>query len=113
MPLALMTSEALPHWSLPPERAPPWLSIESSLLDFLSPLSLTFASLPMKAKTHPIILHLKVIWKKKVSSAYKSDSHLSPSACFWLNPKLQIDKKKKKETNKKTFTGKYGLKKAL
>ena len=52
------------HWTLPPERAPPWYSIEQSALAPISPLECPSIKLDRKVITHPIISHLKLIWIK-------------------------------------------------
>ncbi len=54
----------LAHWSLPPERAPPWYCIEQAVMAPLSPMQVLSTKLSKKAKTHPIISHLKLIWTK-------------------------------------------------
>lgn len=81
----------LAHWSLPPERAPPWYSIEQSALAPLSPLQSLSIKLARKAKAHPIIAHLKSMWIK-IARIFKLDPYLNVSSSVWLNPKLCISK---------------------
>lgn len=82
----------LAHWTLPPERAPPWLFIESSLFEKLPLIHIITSKLSQVTKTHPIIGHMCWIWKR-TSSIFKLDPYLNASACLWLNHKLLIDKK--------------------
>ena len=86
MPLA---SGHLAHWSLPPERAPPWFPIESSLCAPLRPVHLITAGLSADEKSHPLISNLQLIWKK-VAGISESESHKHLSASIWLNQKLLI-----------------------
>ena len=81
----------LAHWSLPPERAPPWYSIEQAVVAPLSPLQVLSTQLSKEAKTHPIISHLKLIWTK-VARIFKFNPFLNVSSSIWLNPKLRIGK---------------------
>ncbi len=82
----------LTHWSLPPERAPPWLYIKSTLCDALPPLHFVTATSPRETQTHPILANMQWIWKR-ISIKLKFNLHLNLSASIWLNPKLKIDKK--------------------
>lgn len=81
----------LAHWSLPPERAPPWYGMEQAVMAPLSPIQVLSTKLSKKAKTHPIISHLKLIWTK-VARIFKFDPFLNVSSSIWLNPKLRIGK---------------------
>ncbi len=51
----------LSHWSLPPERAPPWYKIEQSALPSILLLHSLSTKVVGKVKNHPIISHLNVI----------------------------------------------------
>lgn len=82
----------LAHWTLPPERAPPWFQIENYLCDSLPLIYFTTAQLPETASDHPIFLHLRWVWKR-LSSIFKCNFYLNPSASIWLNPRLLIGKK--------------------
>lgn len=81
----------LAHWSFPPERAPPWYCLEQAVVAPLSPMQVLSTKLSKKAKTHPIIAHLKLIWTR-VARIFKFDPFLNVSSSIWLNPKLRIDK---------------------
>lgn len=81
----------LAHWSLPPERAPPWYCLEQAVVAPLSPMQVLSTKLSIKAKTHPIHAHLKLIWTR-VAQIFKFDPFLNVSSSIWLNPKLRIDK---------------------
>lgn len=79
----------LSHWALPPERAPPWYTIEQSICTSVPPLLFLSARLPSDALTHPVVSHIQVIWKK-VSRIFQIDPYLSLSSGIWVNPKLLI-----------------------
>lgn len=81
----------LAHWSLPPERAPPWYGIEQSVLAPLSPLQTLSIKLAREAKAHPIITHLKLM-RTKVARVFNLDPYLNVSSSIWLHPKLCIGK---------------------
>lgn len=81
----------LAHWFLPPERAPPWFTLESDLCNPLSPAYLVTAQLPPEVNKHPVISHLQWVWRKVAQSA-KINPYLHSHAGIWLNPKLFIDK---------------------
>ena len=82
----------LAHWSLPPERAPPWFQIEKHFCDALPLIYFTTAQLPEAVSDHPIFLHLRWVWKR-MSLLFKFNLYHNPSSCIWLNPKLLIDKR--------------------
>lgn len=81
----------LAHWSLPPERAPPWYKIEQSALPSISLLQSISIKLVGKVKKHPIISHLNAIWLK-ISRLHSFNPYLNVSSSIWLNPKLCINK---------------------
>lgn len=81
----------LAHWTLPPERAPPWYSIEQSALAPISPLECLSIKLDRKVITHPIISHLKSMWIK-VARLFNLDPYLNACSSIWMNPKLCINK---------------------
>ena len=81
----------LAHWSLPPERAPPWYSIEQSALAPISPLECLSIKLDRKVTTHPIISHLKLMWIK-IARLFNLDPYLNACSSIWMNPKLCINK---------------------
>ncbi len=76
-------------WSLPPERAPPWYTIESSLCKPLQPIHSVTTKLTVKEQTHPILSHMQWLWKR-VAAMCKFDPHRHLSASIWLNHKLCI-----------------------
>lgn len=51
----------LAHWALPPERAPPWYSIEQSVSAPLPLLHCLSTKLSKHERAHPIISHLQGI----------------------------------------------------
>ena len=79
------------HWALPPERAPPWFNLESSLCNPLPPMHYITTKLSPVIQTHPIILHIQWVWKK-MAFIFKFNAHLHNAASIWLNPKLCIGK---------------------
>lgn len=80
----------LAHWSLPPERAPPWHCIEQSVapVPLIQCLSIKLSG---ELKTHPVFSHLIVLWSK-VAKQFNLDPHLNVFSSIWLNPKLCINK---------------------
>lgn len=77
------------HWSLPPEGAPPWYTIESSLCKPLHPIHIVTTKLTADEQTHPILSHMQWLWKR-VAAMCKFDPHHHLSASIWLNHKLLI-----------------------
>lgn len=75
----------LAHWSLPPDRAPPWYCTEQSVLARLTPLQSLSTKLAIEAKAHPIIAHLKLMWTK-VARMFNLDPYLNASFSICLNP---------------------------
>uniref|UniRef100_A0A669DHM2 Reverse transcriptase domain-containing protein n=1 Tax=Oreochromis niloticus TaxID=8128 RepID=A0A669DHM2_ORENI len=81
----------LAHWFLPPEKAPPWFSIESTACSPFTPLYSLSTNLSPHIQSHPVFSHLKEIWKR-MSKLFKFDPYLNQSAGIWYNPKLSIAK---------------------
>lgn len=79
----------LVHWALPPERAPPWYTIEQSMCISLTPLLFLSARMPPNARSHPVVSHFQGLWKK-VSCIFKINPFLSLSSGLWDNPKLLL-----------------------
>ncbi|KAJ0061406.1 hypothetical protein NL108_018634 [Boleophthalmus pectinirostris] len=79
------------QWALPPERAPPWMGIESKLFSPLSPIDALAIKKTPQIKSHPIIANLLNVWKK-ISHIFNLNVHLNTESCIWNNPKLLIDK---------------------
>ena len=86
------TMRHMVQWTLPPERAPPWFSLESALSDPLTPVEYLTSALDEFSLSHPIISHIHWVWKK-VGRLFKFNPFLHWSAGIWDNPKLRIDKK--------------------
>lgn len=82
------TLRHLAHWSLPPERAPPWYKIEQSILYPLHPMQSLSSNLVKDAKQHPIISHLKTTWLK----ISRFEVYLNSTSSIWMNPELCINK---------------------
>lgn len=72
----------LVHWLLPPERAPPWNTIEQSVLPAISILQSLFVKL---------VGEVKKIWLK-ISHLCSFDPYLNACSNIWLNAKLCINK---------------------
>lgn len=81
----------LAHWSLPPQRAPPWFSIKQSVSAPLPKLQRLSTKL---LKAHPVISHLQSVWKK-VSELIGFDPYLNRASSIWMNPKFNVNNKKK------------------
>ncbi|KAJ8375592.1 hypothetical protein SKAU_G00061720 [Synaphobranchus kaupii] len=47
------------HWTLPPERAPPWFDLESPLCSPFAPMLYISIKLSPEAQTHPILSHMQ------------------------------------------------------
>lgn len=78
------------HWALPPERAPPWFGLESTLCSPLPLVHLITTKLPSEFQMHPVVSFLQYVWKR-VAIILGFKSHLHSLASVWLNPSLCIE----------------------
>ena len=85
------TVRHMAQWTLPPERAPPWFSLESAVCSPILPINKVSSKLDFIDQSHPIISHICWVWKK-LGRMFKFDPFLHVSAGIWYNPKLRIDK---------------------
>lgn len=71
----------LAHWALPPERAPPWHSIEQSVSEPL-PLLHCLSTRSKCRSAHPIVSHLQSIWRK-IAGMAGFDQYLHIASSIW------------------------------
>ena len=86
------TMRHMVQWTLPPERAPPWFSLESALCAPLTPIECLTTKLDSISLSHPIMSHIHWVWRK-IARMFEFNPLLHWSAGIWDNPKLCIGRK--------------------
>uniref|UniRef100_A0A672FIY2 Uncharacterized protein n=1 Tax=Salarias fasciatus TaxID=181472 RepID=A0A672FIY2_SALFA len=111
----------LAHWFLPPERAPPWLPLETAASLPFNPLNYLSINPEPQNKSHPVLSHIKEVWGR-ICKILKFNPHLNGLTSWekdlgliitqeeWDTILKNVKKKKKKKSRElRTRLGQFKI----